>query len=374
MSRSSGSREAEQQDRRSRKLGHVLDEVEERRRRPVQVLEHEDDRPLPRECLEQPASGPGRLLDGACRRRFARRRSDPRRDELAVPLAREDAGGPRRDAPARKRGEGIAERRVRGGLAVGGCAADHAGRSFGKALDRLVGETRLAHAGGAEHRDEARSAVAARAPEGRHDLGELVLAPDERRLEAADDRFGVVQHAADDVVAASPLSGDRVTDEAPRSLADEHVRLAGGGAQPIGLLERRARDERPPEGGIAGDDVAGGDTCTSDEPAGDERAGGANGAKRVVLARHGNTEDPENARVRRASGGASVGIEGCDGFLAAPAELVTPQLRVGAGVGGQVGEQEGDRLARLLDSSAGFRLHCGRRPRELRVLAQDRTV
>ena len=105
VSRSSGSREAEQQDRRSRELGNVLDEVEERRRRPVQVLEHEDDRPLSRERLEQPASGPGRLLDGARRRRFARRRSDPRRDELAVPLAREDAGGPRRDAPARKRGE-----------------------------------------------------------------------------------------------------------------------------------------------------------------------------------------------------------------------------------------------------------------------------
>ena len=183
------------------------------------------------------------------------------------------------------------------------------------------------------------------------------LAPDERRLEAADDRFRVVQHASEDVVAASPLGGDCVTDEAPRSLADEDVRVAGGGAQSIRLLERRARDERPPEGAVARDDVAGGDACTSDEPAGDERERGANGAKRVVLARRGNAEDPENARVSRASAAASVGIEGCDRFLAAPAELVTPQLRVGAGVGGQVGEQDGDRLARLLDSSAGFRLH-----------------
>ena len=171
------------------------------------------------------------------------------------------------------------------------------------------------------------SAVAGRAPEGRHDLGELVLAPDEWRLEAADDRFGVVEHAPDDVLAVPPLGGDRVTDEAPRSLADEDVGLAGGGAQPIGLLERRARDERPAEGGVAGDHVAGGDACTSDEPAGDERARGANGAKRVVLARRGNAEDPENARVRRAACRASVGIEGCDRLLAAAAELVTPQPR-----------------------------------------------
>ena len=124
-----GSREAEQQDRRPGELGHMLDEVEEGRCRPVQVLEHEDDRPPSRECLEQPARGPGCLLDGACRRRFARRRSDPRRDDVGVPLAREDGGGPRSDAPARKRGEGIAKGRVRGGLAGGGCAADHAGRS-----------------------------------------------------------------------------------------------------------------------------------------------------------------------------------------------------------------------------------------------------
>ena len=100
-----GSREAEQQDRRPGELGHMLDEVEEGRCPPVQVLEHEDDRSPSPECLEQPASGPGCLLDGACGRRFARRRSDPRRDDVGVPLAREDGGGPRSDAPARKHGK-----------------------------------------------------------------------------------------------------------------------------------------------------------------------------------------------------------------------------------------------------------------------------
>ncbi len=200
-----------------------------------------------------------------------------------------------------------------------------------------------------------------------------MLAPDERRLEAAGDRFRVVQHAPEDVVAASPLGGDRVTDEAPRSLADEDVRVAGGGAQSIRLLERRARDERPPEGAVARDDVPRRDACTSDEPAGDERVGRANGAKRVVLARHGNAEDPEKASVRRAARRASVGSEGCDRILAAPAELVTSDLRVGAGRG-QVGEQEGDRLTRLLHSSAGFPRHTRRRSRDLGVLSQDRPL
>ena len=234
------SRQAEQQDRCSGELGNVLHEVEEHRGRPVQVLEHEDERPLPRECLEQPPSGPGRLLDGACRRCFTRRLGDPRRDELAVPLAAEDAGRPGCDAPARKRREGVAERRVGGGLALGGCAADHTGRSARKAVDRLVGETRLAHSGGTEHRDEARSAVAGCAPEGRHDLGELVLASDEWGLETADDGFGVVLHVSHDVLTVPTFAGNCVTNEAPRSLADEDIRLAGGGAQPVGLLERRA--------------------------------------------------------------------------------------------------------------------------------------
>ncbi len=321
-------REAEHQDRSPRELGNVLHEIEERRRRPVQVLEDKDDRPLSRERLEQAARRPGRLLDGAWRRRLACRGSDPRRNEPAIPLAGEDADGPGCDAATRKCGEGVADRRERRGLAVRGCVADQTGRKPGKTVDRLAGQTRLAHAGRAEHGDEARSAIAGCAPEGGHDLGDFVFAPDEWRLEAADDWFGVVRHSPNDVFAVSTLSGDRVTDEAPRSSVDEHVGSAGGGEEPIGLLDRRARYEGPAECRIPGDDVAGGDARTRGEPAGDQREGRANGAKRVILARHGNTEDPENASVRRAACLAPLDIEGCDRLLAAAAELVTPHLQI----------------------------------------------
>jgi hypothetical protein len=366
-------REAEQEDRSSRELGNVLHEVEERRRRPVQILEGEDDRPLSRKRFEQAASRPGRLLDRARRRRLARRGSDPRRDEPAIPLAGEDPDGPGCDAATRKGGEGVAERRERRSLAVRGCVADQTGRKPGKTVDRLAGQARLAHAGRAEHGYEARSAVPGCAPESRHDLGDFVFAPDEWRLEAADDRFGVFRHAPNDVLAVSPFGGDRVTDEAPRSSVDEHIALSCGGKEAVGLLDRRARYEGPAECGIPGDDVAGGDARTRGEPAGDQREGRANGAKRVILARHGNTEDPENASVRRATRLAPLDIEGCDRLLAAASEPVTPHLRVGCRVGGQVGEQDGDRLARLLDSNGRLPRH-GRRSGDPGVLAQDRPL
>ena len=54
----------------------VLDEVEEGRLRPVDVLEEDDERPWSRERLEQPAGAPGELLARELRRHEADRRRD----------------------------------------------------------------------------------------------------------------------------------------------------------------------------------------------------------------------------------------------------------------------------------------------------------
>ena len=55
--------DADEQDRVvAREDGEVVDEVEQRRLRPVQVLQHDDQRALARCRLEQPAHGPERLL------------------------------------------------------------------------------------------------------------------------------------------------------------------------------------------------------------------------------------------------------------------------------------------------------------------------
>src|SRR5205814_8364280 len=54
-------RECEQEDRRAAAaLGELLHEVEEERRGPVEVVEDEDERPLPRQRLAEDSEGPDR--------------------------------------------------------------------------------------------------------------------------------------------------------------------------------------------------------------------------------------------------------------------------------------------------------------------------
>src|SRR5439155_16273529 len=57
------SREDEDEDRRAvTPADEIFHEIEERRLRPVQVLEHEHERPGTRHCLEELAYGPESLL------------------------------------------------------------------------------------------------------------------------------------------------------------------------------------------------------------------------------------------------------------------------------------------------------------------------
>ena len=78
-----GARHAEEQDRRvAAQVGDVLDQVEEGRLAPVQVVEDDHDRPLGGPRLEQLAEGPGDLLRRdrrRCRRRGSRRAGRSRR-------------------------------------------------------------------------------------------------------------------------------------------------------------------------------------------------------------------------------------------------------------------------------------------------------
>ena len=75
-----GPSRADDQDRRLvDRLQEVVDELEERRLRPVDVLDDEDDGPVGREVLEEPAHRPEQLLD---RERLVRQ-PDRRRQPLA---------------------------------------------------------------------------------------------------------------------------------------------------------------------------------------------------------------------------------------------------------------------------------------------------
>ena len=101
-------------------VGEVLDQVEQRRLGPVHVLEHEDERRLAGERLDELAYRPEHLLaDGTCRSR-ADRALEPRGDDVRVRASVEQLSDA---ATARSLGHDLPHRPVRDALAVGEAAA-----------------------------------------------------------------------------------------------------------------------------------------------------------------------------------------------------------------------------------------------------------
>ena len=101
-----GSREANEQNRRvPRPVGDVLDEIEECRLAPLEVVEDDDERPLARLRLEQLAHGPEGLLGRPGALDEADRRRDSLCDQLCILLPARRCGiaetSPRRRARGR---------------------------------------------------------------------------------------------------------------------------------------------------------------------------------------------------------------------------------------------------------------------------------
>ena len=116
-----GAREADQEHGRVRRPAcEVLQQVEERRLCPVDVLHADDERPPARDRLQRPAHGPERLLCGARRAAGRDRRADPLQDERRVVLALERAR--KRCKPAGF-ADDLAEREERDAVAVRQAAA-----------------------------------------------------------------------------------------------------------------------------------------------------------------------------------------------------------------------------------------------------------
>ena len=128
--------------------GEVLDEVEERRLRPVDVVEDDDEGPRRSHRLEQPADAPGDLLGRDGRVRRSERGLDAHRGELGV------ARAPERGADVSNLGCELLERPVRDPLAVGKAPPDEHARL--RAPEQLPREARLPDAGGADDRRELR--------------------------------------------------------------------------------------------------------------------------------------------------------------------------------------------------------------------------
>jgi hypothetical protein len=112
-------REAEQQHRRvPRRLDEVVEEVEQRRLGPVDVFEHDDQRPLTRENPEELAHGPEELGRRPSRLRRADRAGDAVGDLLRIGLALEQCGDRIRRRAARGIADELRERPERDSRAV----------------------------------------------------------------------------------------------------------------------------------------------------------------------------------------------------------------------------------------------------------------
>jgi hypothetical protein len=156
-----GSRDAQKQDRRgARPVDDVLDEVEHRLLRPVEVVDHEHERPLAGALLEE----------RTCRElRFRGRRAD-RRGRLDPELD-----------------EHLDERPVGDALAVGEGAAARDGRLAVHVLQEIGDEARLSDPGGTDQAEQATAGRRDHVLEVGAEPRSLALAADHRALEAACD-------------------------------------------------------------------------------------------------------------------------------------------------------------------------------------------
>ena len=131
-----GARGAEQQDRRGREIHDVLDEVEERRLGPVQIVQHDDERSLAGERLEQLPGRPRYVpaVDGAS---AGERVDEPRRRLLAVLLAVEHGVDRSADLFAGHLPHDVGERQVGRPVGVGDATAGEDARLTRDRRDEL---------------------------------------------------------------------------------------------------------------------------------------------------------------------------------------------------------------------------------------------
>ena len=378
--------DADAEDRPGGPLRKLLDQVEQRRLCPVHVLEHEQQRALAGERLEEATDGPRALACGCRALGEPDQFEYSLRDELRVL-------GLCQDGSHIQSLDHLAERQVRRALAVGDAAAGQHRRVLLDERDQLVGEARLADAGLADDGHDLRRRLALRLLEDGEQPLKLVLAADELRLQIA----GHGRRSRDELeqpegrqrrllARLDGLHADGVADELERRRA-EHDRAGRRRLlDPLGDVDGIARDEASVPG-IADVHVARVDSDAQLEPeavlALDRFAegghgcagvdGGPDGAQRVVLVRDRYAEDGHHrvadelldraaVTLDRPPGGGEVAVEH------APQRLRVERLRE-LGRLDEVGEEDRDRLTPFLEHERS-----GERRLERRVLAQDRLL
>ncbi len=186
-----GPRRAQQQDRRvAGPVRDVVDRIEQRRLRPMDVLPHRDHRPLAREDLQEPTDRPGGLLGGRVTFRDPEHLGEPGRDRVRVIVPGEDPveTGPNllrlvEVVDLHRGAQGLGDGPVGDPLPVGQAPADEDLRGLADATQELLYEARLPGTGGAEDGEQQACPVLDRALERALEVFELALPADDRRRE-----------------------------------------------------------------------------------------------------------------------------------------------------------------------------------------------
>ncbi len=287
---------------------HVLDQLDEGRLRPLEVVEAHDQRPLARDVLEQPTDGPHRLFRRGRVVAYSDRRGHLARDPLSVRFPCEQLVEP---APTQSSG-GVANDVPQGPvcdpLAVGEAAANEHRRLVAYLGQELLGQPGLADARGAENRHESRGLIPYRLLERGAQLRKLVLSPDHRSVEAAREcgsaRDNPEQPPGPDWFALAlqverieRLCEHRVAHEPMGRVSDQDLAGARRRFEALRDDDGLTRDERVASGRISGDDLPRVDPgpCAELDPVLRAQllvqrpkrlphlAGGADGPQRVVL-------------------------------------------------------------------------------------------
>ena len=265
-----GSGEAEDQDRRPHPVGDVLDEVEQWRLGPVDVLEEEDERLDVGDPLHDLACRPRDLLRAALAfERLHQPCCEPenvRHGLLGAALAELLERLLERIVVGDARGglDHLAERPVGDALAVRQRAPHEHARSL-DAVEELAREPALSHAGLAVDREEVRAAVPQAAVERVREELELRLSSDERRARA-ERTNRAVEHVhqppgpkrpvdALQLERAGVLDDEACCREPVRRRADQDLARTGRALETRRQVDRLARRER--RLGAVDDDLAG---------------------------------------------------------------------------------------------------------------------
>ena len=362
----------------------VLDEVEQGRFGPLQVVEHDDDRAVGREPLEEAADRPEELLDGCGLGGDPERLGQPGEDRLgvldpgeAIAQSVHDRRGVGFVVEPDRRAEELRDRIPGDPLAVRqASAAEDGRRPRARPGEELVDEPALADAGRPEHRDEDAALLDDGPLEGGAQDPEFAIATDHRTADAAVDRLGRLVDGdeasdGDRLVAALDLdlawlAGDHgVADEAPGRVADERLARFGRLLEASGDVHRVAG--RPAAAGprIADDDRAGVDAdahrdletalgpegCVQGRQRGLHLGGRPDRPERVVLVHDRDAEDGDDRIADELLDRSAVALEDRAHRVEPAAHDRAQRLRVEVlaepGRAGDVGEHDGDDLARL---------------------------